>query len=193
MNGIASTRMRESGFDYKINFGIELPRLEMIATEVRENIIADSNDETLRRLSLELWSEQIRESKILAMMLMPKSEFTRDFAELWSGGITNIELARLYVMYLLQHASFATDIAFRWTAAADDWHQICGLLLMKRLMMNGLELQERAEAELRDQIASAQYSSNVFLAQLAKSMLLMQRNDAQDRNTPQREHEEKHC
>lgn len=31
MNGVASQSMREKGLDYKLNFGIELPRLKEIA------------------------------------------------------------------------------------------------------------------------------------------------------------------
>ena len=37
MNGIASARMRESGLQYHVNFGIELPRLKQIAAEFEPN------------------------------------------------------------------------------------------------------------------------------------------------------------
>ena len=33
MNGIASSYMRENGLQYKLNFGVELPRLRTIAQE----------------------------------------------------------------------------------------------------------------------------------------------------------------
>ena len=37
MNGVASQSMREKGLDYKLNFGIELPRLKEIAARYEKN------------------------------------------------------------------------------------------------------------------------------------------------------------
>ena len=33
MNGVASAFMRENGLNYKLNFGVEIPRLQNIANE----------------------------------------------------------------------------------------------------------------------------------------------------------------
>lgn len=52
MNGVASTQMREQGLIYKLNFGIELPRLRTIASEYAPN----------HELAQALWKENIRES-----------------------------------------------------------------------------------------------------------------------------------
>jgi hypothetical protein len=61
MNGVASSRIRESGLAYHVNFGIELPRLQIIANEFEPN----------HEVAQQLWHENVRESKILAAMLMP--------------------------------------------------------------------------------------------------------------------------
>ena len=37
MNGVVSQSMREKGLDYKLNFGIELPRLKEIAARYEKN------------------------------------------------------------------------------------------------------------------------------------------------------------
>ena len=37
MNGVVSQSMREKGLDYKLNFGIELPRLKEIAAKFEQN------------------------------------------------------------------------------------------------------------------------------------------------------------
>lgn len=37
MNGVASQSMREKGLDYKLNFGIELPRLKEIAARYEKS------------------------------------------------------------------------------------------------------------------------------------------------------------
>jgi 3-methyladenine DNA glycosylase AlkD len=61
MNGVASHSMREKGLDYKLNFGIELPRLKEISLRYEKN----------HSLAVEVWKENIRECKILATLLQP--------------------------------------------------------------------------------------------------------------------------
>lgn len=61
MNGILSARMREAGMPYKLVFGVELPRLQSIAAQFTPS----------RRLAQELWNENIRETRLLACLLMP--------------------------------------------------------------------------------------------------------------------------
>ena len=61
MNGTASASMREKGLAYKLNFGVELPRLKQIAAQYEKN----------HELAQALWKENIRECKILAGMLQP--------------------------------------------------------------------------------------------------------------------------
>ena len=56
MNGVVSQSMREKGLDYKLNFGVELPRIKSIAAAYEK-----SHD-----LAQALWKENIRECKILA-------------------------------------------------------------------------------------------------------------------------------
>ena len=51
MNGPASASMRQKGLVYKLNFGIELPRLKELAAECVGG----------RRLATELWKENVRE------------------------------------------------------------------------------------------------------------------------------------
>lgn len=160
MNGVASTLMRESGFDYKVNFGVELPRLQAIAAEQPHEF----------RLSLDLWNEPVRESKILAAMLMPTDEFTRDFANVWVEQIPNIEIARTTVMYLFSRLPYSVDLAFSWIATDHEMRQVCGFLIMARLLILGVQLNESLLAELRDQ-AQAVMSSSRQVAQAARAVL----------------------
>ena len=59
MNGAVSQSMREKGLLYKLNFGVELPRIKMIAEGYEKN----------HDLAQALWKENIRECKIMAAML----------------------------------------------------------------------------------------------------------------------------
>ena len=65
MNGAVSQSMREKGLVYKLNFGVELPRIKMIAENYEKN----------HDLAQALWKEDIRECKILAGMLSRLKRF----------------------------------------------------------------------------------------------------------------------
>ena len=67
MNGAVSQSMREKGLLYKLNFGVELPRIKMIAEGYEKN----------HDLAQALWKENIRECKIMAAMLQPDRKSTR--------------------------------------------------------------------------------------------------------------------
>ena len=56
MNGAVSQSMREKGLVYKLNFGVEIPRIKMIAEGYEKN----------HDLAQALWKEDIRECKIMA-------------------------------------------------------------------------------------------------------------------------------
>ena len=73
MNGVVSQSMREKGLDYKLNFGVELPRIKSIAAAYEK-----SHD-----LAQALWKENIRECKILAGLLQPIDTFFPEIADIW--------------------------------------------------------------------------------------------------------------
>ena len=53
MNGAVSKSMRDKGLDYKLNFGVEIPRLKEIAAQYPKD----------HQLAQALWKENIRECK----------------------------------------------------------------------------------------------------------------------------------
>ena len=141
MNGMASQSMREKGLDYKLNFGIELPRLKEIAGKFEKN----------HDLAQALWKENIRECKILAGLLQPINTFYPEIAEIWIEDMHYPEIAELTCMNLFQHLPYASEKAFEWMAQEGKYFQICGFMLMARLLMKGNHLNERAENEFIDQ------------------------------------------
>ena len=124
MNGKISQSMREKGIDYKLNFGIEYPRIKEIAAGYECN----------HELAQALWKENIRE-----------------FAEIWIEDMHYPELAEYTVMNLFQRLPYASEVVFPWMADDRKYFQLCGYLLMTRLLMKGWILNERAEAEFLDQ------------------------------------------
>ena len=61
MDGVVSQNMRDRGVVYHINWGISLKHLR----ELSEEFTPDYH------VALELWKDNVRESKIMALMLMP--------------------------------------------------------------------------------------------------------------------------
>lgn len=145
MNGMVSHSMREKGMEYKLNFGIEYPRIKEIAAGYEPD----------HELAQALWKENIRECKILAGLLQPADTFYQEIADIWIEGMDYPELAEYTVMNLFQRLPYASEVVFRWMADEREMFQLCGFLLMARLLMKGEKLNERAEAEFLDQACTA--------------------------------------
>lgn len=144
MNGILSAKMREAGAPYKLIFGVELPRLQSIASEFHPS----------RMLAQELWNENIRECKLLATMLMPPLEFLPEMADIWVDEISTAEVAQVFSMQLLCKESWCATVAFEWIASPVPMRQLCGFLCIARLLQQGARLQDRSIEELKDQAQS---------------------------------------
>ena len=161
MNGMISQSMRDKGMDYKLNFGIEYPRIKEIAAEYEPN----------HDLAQALWKEKIRECKIMAGLLQPVDSFYQDIAEIWIEDIHYPELAEYTVMNLFQHLPYASEVIFPWMADEREYFQVCGFLLTARLIMQGLQLDDRAEAEFFDQAFTGLESDSLQVRKAAATAL----------------------
>ncbi len=161
MNGMISQSMRDKGMDYKLNFGIEYPRIKEIAAEYEPN----------HDLAQALWKENIRECKIMAGLLQPVDSFYQDIAEIWIEDIHYPELAEYTVMNLFQHLPYASEVIFPWMADEHEYFQVCGFLLTARLIMQGLQLDDRAEAEFFDQAFTGLESDSLQVRKAAATAL----------------------
>jgi hypothetical protein len=162
MNGIASQSMREKGLDYRVNFGIELPRLKEIAAEFTPN----------HEVAQALWKENIRECKILAGLLQPVDTFYPESADIWVEDMRYPEIAELTVMNLFRRLPYASEKAFEWMAAEGEYFQLCGFLLMAHLLLRGSELNARAADELTDQAFAALQGESARVAGAASTALV---------------------
>ncbi len=142
MNGIASSAMRQSA-DYRVNFGVELPRLFSIASEI----------EPSHELAQQLWKENVRECRILATILMPTDNFDSELCDIWVENIMTIEIAQYFCMNLVKRLRFASEKAFEWMASGKRITQCCGYLTLCHVMRQG-ELSKRSADEFLDQAES---------------------------------------
>ncbi len=162
MNGIASTEMKESGMKYRLNYGVELPRIKEIALDYSKDV----------KTASALWKEDIRECRMLAAMLYPEELFLPDLACVWVGQIKYPDLAEVCSMYLFSRMKGASQTAFQWIASENEMVQYCGFLTILHLMRKGIgEMGERYRAELEDQAKAAVANNGIFPAQAARRVL----------------------
>lgn len=145
MNGVASASMRQKGLQYKVNFGVELPRLQAWAAELPHTY----------ELAAALWKEDIRECRLLAAMLMPVERFDTELAQVWVEQMRFAEEAECTAMHLLCRVPGISQKAFEWIASAEAIPQVCGYMVLARLFMQGAAPSERDGAEFLDQAAAA--------------------------------------
>ena len=148
MSGPVSASMREQGLAYKVNFGVEQPRLR----EMRDEIVSLTDDAAA--LAQALWKENIRECRILACMIMPRKAFEADLAQEWVSQLRYAEEAQALTMYLLAEEDYAADLAFRLVAADDTMQRLVAWLIFGRVFSMGKSLRERDADEWLDHVAA---------------------------------------
>ena len=161
MNGVASAAMRQTD-DYRVNWGIELPRLQQIAEEFGKN----------HDLAQALWKESVRECKILATLIQPVDPFDEDLADIWMESIHTAEIAQIASLHLFQYLPYATDLAFGWIASDDEMRQLCGFCTIYHIVRKH-EIQERSVNELYDQARSVVDSPYIQVKRLANNLLAL--------------------
>lgn len=167
MSGPVSASMRAQGLNYKLNFGVDQPRLLDIAAEIRD-FATD-----LTTLASALWKEDIRECRILACILMPTESFDAALAEVWMEQVRFAEEAQALAMHLLVRLPFACDLAFRLVSSERALDRLTGWLLFGRLFAQGKALTQRDADEFLDSISTelADTTSDLQLRQTALNAL----------------------
>ena len=125
MNGVVSSSMRDKGMDYKMNFGVDIPRIKEIAEKY----------EPSAALAKELWKLDVRELKILSTMLYPIDEFIEENANEWANEIPNQEIRENLCRNLLQELSYADELVQKWSADPNQSLRLTGFWLYVRLML----------------------------------------------------------
>ena len=144
MNGIVSTLQRRQGLDYKINFGVEIPRLKGIADAHTKN----------KELAMTLWQDNIRECKMLAILLMPREECS-NIADQWIGETKFTEIADQLAMHLLWGIPDAWNRALQWTRRDEGMYCYCGYLTISHLIRRGIQPDGEQEKAFFDGVATA--------------------------------------
>ena len=148
MSGPVSASMRRQGLAYKVNFGVDQPRLIALAHEM-EDFITDAH-----ALALALWKEDIRECRLLACIIMPPATFAEDMAAEWILQLRYAEEAQALAMHLLSKVPYAADMAFRLIATETPLHRLLGWLVFGRLFAQHKAPAERDNDEILDHLSA---------------------------------------
>lgn len=141
MNGVVSTLQRRQGLNYKINFGVEISRLKEIASHYTKD----------KELAIALWKENIRESKLLAIYLLPEEEYSV-VAESWIAEANFTEIADHLAMNILCRLPGADLLSMKWTSRKEGLFPYCGYLTLSHIMRTGGLPRKEIESELATKV-----------------------------------------
>ncbi len=130
MSGPISTSMRDKGINYRMNFGVGIPRIIQISKKYEAN----------KELANALWSEDVRELKILATLLYPVDQYSRQSAGEWVLEIQDQELREQLCKNLLQELKFANELVNEWSVSNDPKIRSTGYWLFARICITKSDL-----------------------------------------------------
>jgi len=162
MDGAVAQSMRNKGVDYKLNWGVTLPRLREKADEIGPNY----------DLAIALWKENVRECKILATMIMPADVVLPEVIDIWMEQVPTQEIAEQAAFNLFQHLPYAPEKAYTWMASDQELRQLCGFHVLSRLFMNKQEPNERGIHEFIDQAIVALQGDSIPVRKAAMACML---------------------
>lgn len=160
MNGILSARMREAGMPFRLIFGVELPRLQGIANDFPQDA----------GLAEQLWEQDIRETRLLAIMLMPPESFTPETANRWADTFLTAEEAQVMALMLLPKTSRAKDVCISWLEEGKPLPSISACLCLRHLLVRGTELTIEEKHNTKECLAKMLPEANLHLRKAIQAL-----------------------
>ena len=162
MNGVISDSMQAKGIHYQLNYGVDIPKLRLIAKKYKAD----------KELAEELWSEEVRELKILATMLYPPVDFTKEMAEKWVREIPTREVREQVCRNLFQSLSFADTLVQAWAESEIVEIRITGYWLFARLCIIRSEAVQNIQPKhIMENVINDLQTSSMLLRQAALNVL----------------------
>lgn len=175
MNGVVADSMRDKGIEYKINWGVSLPRIKEIATNY-----AGRHD-----LAERLWAQGARETMIMAALIAPEDRFEEKLAFEWVRDVNNIELAEQLSMNLLSRLPYHLALSLECMSDESVWTKITGFTLAARIWKEYSD--EQADKLISLAIQNAQSTDFLLYKSVANALArLCRRNEASARNVSEK-------
>ncbi len=123
-NGIIADTLRKAGSHFKIIFGLNLPQLTEIASHFPKN----------KEFAQKVWDNgSTRESMLIAPMLMPIEQFSKEEALAWIDSSPENEVTDVLCLKLLRRQPYAVELAVQLAQSPDARRKYAGLRLMCNL------------------------------------------------------------
>lgn len=142
MNGVGAKSMKQKGLVYKLNYGIPFTELMEIASEFQPD----------KNLAQSLWTEPVRESKLLALLLMPQEEINTGLATQWIDDIETTELVEYASKYLFPAMPDVIHWAIGLIHSDNRLHQLAGIHTLSNVVGKGKILLKTDENECLEQL-----------------------------------------
>lgn len=136
-NGMLADQIRRSGLGYRVNFGLNIPQLKEIATDIINSGISSAG---LLELANSLWANiNTRESRLMAPMIFPADIMSRELAARWLSEAQTTEVADHLCHSLLKRLTFAEEIALEQfhTPEGTPMQRYAALRLLLNLVVTG--------------------------------------------------------
>lgn len=138
MNGEAAQQMTRRGISYRLNYGIALPHIKELS-----QVYNYSPTECER-----LWFMEIRETMILAAMLMPENELTPDRMKRWCASINNSDIAEQSAFYLFSRMGGVDGFVAELVLSDSQFHVCTAFFAAGRCLQLGKPLSEGLVAQM---------------------------------------------
>jgi 3-methyladenine DNA glycosylase AlkD len=140
-DGEIAEKIRNSGLNYNMNYGVSSLLLVNFANKIGRN----------QELAEQLWKENFREAKLLSFMVADLEQISDEKIEEYLAGCNNNEMVEIAVMNLFSRRSNALQLAKEWIRRSSNFEKMAGYLTIARLTM-----QQRFgdENDLRDILIS---------------------------------------
>lgn len=161
MNGVTSFQQRKLGMEYNIIFGVSIPHLKEIATKFPKDY----------DVATALWKENIRESKLLAILLLPEEHY-EEVAERWIAECRYRENADHLAHNILCKLPHALEKALEWACCEKELCSYCGYMTLAHLFRAGSTLSPEQEKRYFATTAAHIEMQHVCKTQALNALLL---------------------
>ena len=104
-------------------YGVPVPLLKRLAKEIGRN----------HHTASELWSIELRETRLLGGMIEEPSLITESQMEEWAGSFQSWDVCDLVCKYAFRDAPFCRKKAFEWSGREEEFVRRAGFVLMAEI------------------------------------------------------------
>lgn len=145
-NGIIVDALRKGGSKFKIIFGLNLPQLKEVADMFPQN----------KEFAIQVWNNSsTRESMLIAPMLMPGDDYSKEEAIRWITEAPEKEVVDVLCLKLLRTRPYALDLVNDLLKREDKQSKYAGL----RLLCNLAPQHPETAVKIGEQVSEPEFLS----------------------------------